>query len=95
MYDRLAAYEIAKEATSILELALWKKQNEERLGKRARISEDVSLSYREQCRMNCGADIIIWNVLPYLLPKEITIPSDIEEEEDKEWTSGGVTHVHV
>ena len=72
VYDRLAAYEIAKEGTSVLELTLWKAKIDESSSKRARISEDVS--YREQCRVNCGADIIIRNVLSYLLQKEVVIP---------------------
>ena len=69
VYDRLAAYEIAKEATSVLELALWKAKIEDIRNKRARV--DSSMSYKYQCRINSGADIIIRNVLPYLLPKRI------------------------
>jgi len=63
IYDKLATYESIKEATSVLELALWKAKIDESRNKRAR-GEDVS--YKEQCRVNCGADIIIRNVLPYL-----------------------------
>ena len=66
VYDRLAAYESIKEATSVLELALWKAKVDEVHDKRARIDGEVS--YREQCRVSCGADIIIPNVLSYLLP---------------------------
>ena len=66
VYDRLATYEIAKEGTSVLELALWKTKIDEVRNKRARVSGDIS--YREQSRINCGADIIIRNVLPYLIP---------------------------
>ena len=65
LYDRLAAYESMKEGTSILELALWKAKIDESRSKRARI--DGGVSYRDQCRVNCGADIVIRNVLPYLL----------------------------
>jgi len=67
VYDRLATYESIKEGTSVLELALWKAKIDEGRNKRARVGEDVS--YKEQCRVNSGADIIIRNVLPYLLPK--------------------------
>ena len=67
VYERLAAYEIAKEGTSVLELALWKSKTDMNRDKRAKV--DSEISYREQCRINCGADIIIRNVLPYLLPK--------------------------
>ena len=68
VYSKLAAYEIAKESTSILELALWKAKIDENSNKRARVSGEV-ISYKEQCRINCGADIIIRNVLPYLVPE--------------------------
>jgi len=68
VYDRLATYESIKEGTSILELALWKaKIDDNSRNKRARVGEGVS--YKEQCRVNCGADIVIRNVLPYLLPE--------------------------
>jgi len=67
VYDRLATYESIKEATSVLELALWKAKVNESCNKRARV--EGGDSYKEQCRINCGADIIIRNVLPYLLPK--------------------------
>ena len=68
LYDRLATYESMKEGTSILELALWKTKIDESRNKKARVSgEDIS--YKEQSRINSGADIIIRNVLPYLMPK--------------------------
>ena len=71
-------YELAKEATSVLELALWKHKmdestqsnNAKNLGqnnKRARVGTDIS--ERQHYRINCGADIVVRNVLPYLLPK--------------------------
>jgi len=92
VYDKLAIYESIKEGTSVLELALWKAKVNERHNKRPRVDREDT-SYKEQCRINCGADIIIRNVLSYLLPKKVVIPSDIEEDEDKDWTSGGVSHV--
>jgi len=67
VYDKLAAYELIKEGTSILELALWKAKIDEGRNKRARADGEVS--YRGQCRVSCGADIIVRNVLPYLMPK--------------------------
>ena len=67
VYDRLATYESIKEGTSVLELALWKAKIDESHIKRAKVDGDVS--HKEQCRFNSGADIIIRNVLPYLLPK--------------------------
>ena len=72
VYDRLAAYEIAKEATSVLELALWKAKIDESRSKRTRV--DSGMSYRDQCRINSGADIVIRNILPFLLPKSINWP---------------------
>ena len=78
--SKLASYEAQynqlKEATTVLELFLWKKKITEsasiELGgesrcsnKKARIDE---LDLREQCRVNCRADLVIQHVLPYLLP---------------------------
>ena len=70
-----AEYKTLKRATTMLELALWRKKiNEERhsttqnLGTKKRnkkMKQDKS-SLREQCRINCGADIVIERVLPYL-----------------------------
>ena len=67
VYDRLATYESIKESTPLLELALWKAKIDECRNKRARTDGEVS--YRGQCRVSCGADIIVRNVLPYLMPE--------------------------
>ena len=67
VYNRLATYESIKEGTPVLELALWKAKIDESRDKRARV--DSEISYRNQCRINCRADLVIRNVLPYLLPK--------------------------
>jgi len=78
LYDRLDMYELAKEASSILELALWKHKMDEftlsidaksvgQSNKRARV--DTNISERQQYRINCGANVVVRNVLPYLLPK--------------------------
>ena len=56
-------------------LALWKakidefvtRDSSQRCNKRARVDNEVS--YKDQCRINCGADIVVRNVLRYLLPK--------------------------
>jgi len=69
VYDRLFTYESIKEATSVLELALWKTKIDDSRNKRTRTEENDS--YKEQCRINCGADIIIRNVLPYLCPRPL------------------------
>jgi len=65
-------YRTLKEAVSLLKLALWKKKmddhcqerNEKRRNKRLKVDD---LDLREQCRVNCGADIVIEHVLPYLV----------------------------
>jgi len=60
-----------KEATSLLELALWKHKMDDhcqastRRIKRIKIEESA---IREQCHINCGADVVIEHVLSYLLP---------------------------
>jgi hypothetical protein len=61
-----------KEVTSILELALWKMKTNESVHKREtthhpkKFKTDVS-DVRRQCRVICGADIIIRLVLPFLI----------------------------
>ena len=67
VYQKLATYESIKEGTYILELAIWKANISSIRNKRARVDGEVS--YKQQCRINCRADIVIRNVLPYLLPK--------------------------
>jgi hypothetical protein len=61
-----------KEVTTILELALWKmKMNEKshqdiatQSQKRSKTNES---STRQQCRVTCGADVVIGHVLPFLI----------------------------
>ena len=67
VYTKLVTYESIKEGTSILELALWKAKIDESRNKRARVGGEVD--YRGQCRINSGEDIVIRNVMPYLLPE--------------------------
>jgi len=65
-------YRTLKEATTLLELALWKKSmddhcqeaNKKRRIKRVKIEESTS---RQMCRVGCGADIVIENILPFLV----------------------------
>jgi len=60
-----------KYATTQLELALWNKKIEEsvQVQKRPRKAKKYDASsFRKQCRVDCGASIIIPLVLPYLLP---------------------------
>ena len=63
-------YQKLLEATSVLELVLWKikiddsdcRQNE---AKKMKMDD---AGFRKQCRISCGADHVIRNVLPYILP---------------------------
>ena len=70
---KLAKYEEEytrlKEATTILELAMWKNEiNELDSKKKRKRIEDSDSDYREQCRVSCSADIVIEHVLPFLVP---------------------------
>ena len=62
-----------KQVTTILELALWKmKMNEKKshqdiaTSSQKKMKSDES-SIRQQCRVICGADVIIRVVLPFLI----------------------------
>ena len=65
-------YRTLKEATTLLELTLWKKSindhcqeaNETEQIKRVEMEESAS---RQACRIGCRADIVIEHVLPYLV----------------------------
>jgi hypothetical protein len=73
--DKLAYFEDElpklKEATSILEIALWKmkinnnslEENSTRSQKKVKIEES---DIRSKCRITCGADVVIGHVLPFL-----------------------------
>jgi hypothetical protein len=57
-----------KEATSILELALWKKRiNDTKLSHQQKTIKTEGACIRQQCRVTCGADFIIGHVVPYLI----------------------------
>jgi hypothetical protein len=65
VYSKLVSYEHLKEATSLLELALWKAKME--YSPNACREEDGSCStYRDQCRINSGAEIVVPNVRHFL-----------------------------
>lgn len=70
LYSKLVSYETLKEATMLLELVLWKanigkcmSNGKIRCHKKARVGNEVN---RQDCRINCGADIVVRNVLPFL-----------------------------
>ena len=61
-------YHSLKEATTILELVLWKNKMMDfgnQGGKKRKLDES---NVREHYRISCGADIVIQHVLQYLLP---------------------------
>lgn len=64
LHDLLVKFEYRKEVTSLLELAIWRAKMTDRFHKKARVGNKVSI--RNQCRMKCGVEIVIQNVLPFL-----------------------------
>ena len=83
--DKLAYFEDElpklEEATTILELALWKMRineeshNEKSTRRQKKGKTDVS-SVRHHCRVTCGVDVVIGRVLPYLLMSTVDQESD-------------------
>lgn len=73
---KLAHYEAEchnlKEATSMLELALWKaKINELSQAKESPQQKKLKLDepgFRNQCRIRCGSHVVVEHVFPYLYP---------------------------
>jgi len=63
VYSKLAEYEELKETAVMIELALWKTKIEQ--------SSASLSSSREDCRMMCGASLIIPLILPYLEEAEV------------------------
>jgi len=73
IYTKLASYETLKEAAAFLELALWKAKIDEFMStskvnrhKKAKVDDEVN---RQGFRINCGADIVLRNVFPFLEPQ--------------------------
>ena len=63
-----------EDAALLLELALWKSKIDESmqnndLGQNEQM-DDITADLRRQCRINCGSDVIIPNVLPFLIANE-------------------------
>ena len=84
-----ARYQELKDATTILELVLWKNKisgarklvNEEGGSKKKMKFEESAI--REQSRSRCGADIVIENVLPYLMSGPVDGSSgDMDSDDD-------------
>ena len=86
-------YRNLKEATSIVELALWKhKMNDNILGEKERRRKKTKIeesSIREQCRISCGADIVIQHMLPYLLPRPVVYTDKIQHNTTIDSSSEG------
>ena len=81
MYSKLASYyEFLKDAVSLLELAIWKAKINApvlshcqiRYQKKAKVCDEIS--HKEQCRISCGADIVVRNVLPFLWSQQGYFP---------------------
>jgi len=66
IHSKLISYEpecrFLTDASSLLELALWKAKVSERGD-----TESMSADEKVQCRSNCGANIVIPNVLPFIM----------------------------
>ena len=82
-----------KEVTTILELALWKMRINENSSqqKKARRQKKIKTggaSNREQCRVTCGADVIIGHVMPYLISTGYDDSLSYESDTD-DWGSDG------
>ena len=78
-------YSKLKEYTTLLELALWKHKMDEHCQASNRRIKKLKIEkshLREQCRINCGADIVIENVLPYLVLQPGAEVTKIESVED-------------
>ncbi len=71
LYSKLNSFE----GISLLELALWKSKMADHHPKKARFDNDNH--YRTQCRVDCGAEIIIINVIQFLWKRKIESFSDL------------------
>jgi len=87
MYE--AKYQELKEAMTMIELVLWKNKYSEASNSKQEVGSSKKMKFgestitREQSRVSCGANIVIENVLPYL----ISVPaddssSDMESDDD-------------
>ena len=76
-----------KEATSIVELAMWKhkingcSQEKTRSNKKLKIADSDA---RNRCRISCGADIVVEHMLPYLVCDTAEVSSDDGSESDSD-----------
>ena len=85
-------YRKLKESTSLLELALWKMRMDnsileqgDAIGRGNKKMKFDQSDFRLQCRVSCGADHVVENVWPYLLPNDYVrayVYSTDEEDDD-------------
>ena len=68
-YDTSMTYDELNEASSLLELALWKLEMEKNLSENGETNQD-----RSSYRVNCGADLVVKGVLQYLVASTISKP---------------------
>ena len=77
--SKLAIYESEyhqlQDAAFLLELALWKSKIDESMA-----MQNDTAHTKWQCRINCGADVIIPNVLPFLIADEKKDNGNDEDE---------------
>ena len=66
--DKLAMYETARDAASLLELAIWKSK----LAEQCVPIDDNLISIKSQLRMKCGACVVIPKVLSFLMGVDST-----------------------
>jgi hypothetical protein len=69
IYAKLSSFERIKEATTLLELALWKAAMADHCFKKIRTENEAT--HRSQSHANCGAEIIIKHVLPFLWQQKV------------------------
>jgi hypothetical protein len=84
-----------KEATSILELALWKmrmheKRHQDSAAQSQKKIKTDKLSMRRQCRITCGADVVIRHVLPYLITAAYKRSASYAESSSDEESSDSI-----
>ena len=84
-----------KEATSILELALWKmrmheKRHHDSAAQSQKKIKTDKLSMRRQCRITCGADVVIRHVLPYLITAAYKRSASYAESSSDEESSDSI-----
>ena len=87
-------YRRLKESTSLLELAMWKTRIEyasmddgnTMVGGKKKLKMDLS-DFRLQCRVSCGAEQVVENVFPYLLPPDFVrsyVYAETDDDDDDE-----------